>query len=204
VLRRELLAALALLPFGAHAADEAALITRVRQHLVDAPVQRGEFEQRKTVKGFKHALVSRGDYLVSRERGVVWRTREPFASTLIVTRERLLTRQADGTVANRVETRDEPALRMVNELLFALMAADLQALSQRFRLDGEVQASGWQLVLVPRDAALARWVARIELEGERHVRSVKLHEAQGDASVIRFSQQTTAQALTRDEEARFE
>lgn len=204
MLRRDLLATLVLLPFGVHAADEAALIARVRRRLADAPVQRGEFEQRKTVKGFKHALVSRGDYLVARERGVVWRTREPFASTLVVTRDRLLTRQADGTVASRVDGRDEPALRMVNELLFALMAADLQALSQRFRLEGDVQADGWQLVLVPRDAALGRFVARIELDGDRHVRSVKLHEAQGDSSVIRFSQQAVAQALTRDEEARYE
>ena len=36
------------------------------------------------------------------------------------------------------------------------------------------------------------------------MRSVKLHEAQGDVSVIRFSQQATRAALTREEEARFE
>lgn len=181
------------------------LVQQVRQRLADAPVLRGRFEQRKTLKGFKNPLVSRGDFLVAKDRGVVWHTREPFESSLVVTRERLLSRQADGRVDTKVEARDEPGLRAVNEMLFALMAADLQALAARFRIEGELQGSeGWRLVLTPREAALAQWLARVELEGERFVRSVKLTESQGDASQIRFSEQTVAQALTREEAARFD
>lgn len=204
MLRRTWLAAAGMWPLLTNAAGSAILVEGVRQRLADAPVARGEFEQRKTVQGFKHALVSRGDYLVARDRGVVWRTREPFASTLVVTRERLVTHQADGRVVSRLEARDEPALRMVNEMLFALMAADLASLVQRFRVDGSLQAEGWRLLLEPRDAALARWVTRIELEGDRHVRELRLREAQGDESVIRFSAQSVANALTPQEAARFD
>lgn len=181
------------------------LVQQVRERLADAPVLRGRFEQRKTLKGFKNPLVSRGDFLVAKERGVVWHTREPFESSLVVTRERLLSRQADGRVDTKVEARDEPGLRAVNEMLFALMAADLQTLAARFRIEGELQgAAGWRLVLTPREAALAQWLARVELEGERFVRSVKLAEAQGDASVIRFSEHAIAQSLSREEAARFD
>jgi outer membrane lipoprotein-sorting protein len=181
------------------------LVQQVRERLADAPVLRGRFEQRKTLKGFKNPLVSRGDFLVAKERGVVWHTREPFESSLVVTRERLLSRQADGRVDTKVEARDEPGLRAVNEMLFALMAADLQTLAARFRIEGELQgAAGWRLVLTPREAALAQWLARVELEGERFVRSVKLAEAQGDASVIRFSEHAIAQSLSREEVARFD
>ena len=181
------------------------LADQVRRRLSDAPVLRGQFEQRKTVRGFKHALVSRGDFLVAKERGVVWHTREPFESSLVVTRERLLSRRADGRPEQRIETRDEPVLRAVNEMLFALMSADLATLGSRFQIDGElVGAGGWRLALVPRDSALAHWVARIEIEGDSHVRGLRLQEAQGDTSVIRFNDQVQSMALTREEAARFE
>jgi hypothetical protein len=183
----------------------AALVAQVRRRLRDDAVVRGEFEQRKTVKGFKNPLLSRGDFLMARGRGAVWRTREPFASTLVVTKDRLLTRQADGSVVNQLDARNEPALRAINETLFALLASDLQALEQRFRIEGELQGGeSWRLTLQPREAALARWLGRIEMEGDRFVRAVRLFEAQGDASAIRFSQHASADALTREEEGRFE
>jgi hypothetical protein len=203
--RRTALLLATALPGLAWAASTPELLKRVQKRLLEAPVLRGEFEQRKSVKGFRNPLVSRGDFLVARERGVVWRTREPFVSSLVLTRDRLLARQADGSVGTQIDTRDEPGLRAVNQMLFALMAADLGTLAQRFRIEGELQgADGWQLVLVPLDAALAQWVTRIELEGERHVRSVKLQETRGDTTHIRFTQQQTADALTREEAGRFE
>ena len=181
------------------------LAERVRKRLSDAPVQRGEFEQRKTVKGFKHPLLSRGDYLFARERGVVWRTREPFASTLVLTRERLTSRGADGATTTALDARSEPGLRAVNQLLFALLAADVGTLAQRFGIEGQAPDSGgWQLVLTPRDATLARWLQRVELQGERQVHSVQWLEASGDASLIRFSAQTSAAALSAEEAARFD
>jgi len=200
-----LLAVATVLPLPASAADDIeALLARVRQQLVDAPVQRGQFEQRKTVRGFKHELVSRGDYLVARERGVLWHTREPFESTLVVTRERLLARQTDGSVTTRLEARDEPALRTINEMLFALMAADFRVLLERFSIEGRMQGEGWHLALTPRDAALANWIAGIEIEGDRHVRQVSLREAQGDRSVLRFSAPSVSPSLTPAEEAQFD
>jgi hypothetical protein len=204
MMSRRALATLALWPLAPRADEPEALLARIRSHLADAPVLRGEFEQRKTLKGFKHPLVSRGDYVVAKARGVVWRTQEPFASTLVLTRERLLARQPDGSVANRLDTAQEPGLRAVNEMLFALIAADLSALAPRFRIDGEAHGTGWKVVLVPRDATLAQWIKRIELDGDRQVNEVRITEAGGDTSQIRFSRQQTGSALTRDEEARFE
>lgn len=202
--RAVVLAGLAPWSLAAHADESDALLARIRAHLADAPVLRGEFEQRKAVKGFKHPLVSHGDYLVAKARGVVWRTQAPFASTLVLTRERLLARQPDGSVANRLDTTQEPGLRAVNELLFALIAADLSALASRFRIDGEERGTGWRAVLAPRDATLAQWIKSIELEGDRHVNGVRIAEAGGDSSQIRFTRQQAGQALTREEEAWFE
>ena len=184
-------------------AQASALAEQVRRRLVEAPVLRGEFEQRRTLTGFRNPLVSRGDYVVARARGVAWRTREPFASTLVLTRERALSRQPDGRVDTLTDAREQPVLRLVNRMLFALMAADLAVLQEGFRVEGQVGATGWRLALAPRDAPLSQWVSRIDLEGDRHVDSVHLAEPQGDATEIRLSRQSAGEALTADEEARF-
>ncbi|HEX5686914.1 MAG TPA: outer membrane lipoprotein carrier protein LolA [Ideonella sp.] len=206
--RRRLLCTSVLMALAApalHAADGDALAERVKKRLSDAPVQRGEFEQRKAVKGFKHPLVSRGDYLFARERGVVWRTREPFASTLVLTRERLVSRGADGASTTAMDARSEPGLRAVNQLLFALLSADLATLAQRFRIEGQAPDGGlWQLTLTPRDATLAAWLQKVELQGDRQVQTVQWQEASGDASLIRFSSQTSAAALSAEEAKRFD
>jgi hypothetical protein len=181
------------------------LLEQVRRRLADAPVLKGSFEQRKTVKGFRQPLVSRGDFIVARDRGVLWHTREPFASELVITRDRLLSRQAGGAVDTQVDAAREPGIRAVNEMLFALMAADFDVLAQRFQIEGALQgAAAWRLVLTPKDAALAQWVARIELEGDRFVRLVRLAEAGGDSSAIALSGQATATSLSREDGARFD
>jgi hypothetical protein len=191
---------------GARAAEATpALLREVRQRLAPDPVVRGTFEQRKTLKGFRKPLVSSGGFAVSRHKGVVWRTQAPFASTLVVTRDRVLARQADGSIARTLNAAEEPAVRMISETLFGVMAADLAGLSQRFHIEGDlVGAEGWRLVLLPRDATLGRWVQRVELEGDRFLRLVTLQEAAGDHTQIRLARHAGDAALRADEEAQFE
>jgi hypothetical protein len=182
-----------------------ALLREVRQRLTAEPVVRGAFEQQKTIKGFRKPLVSSGEFAVSRDKGVLWRTQAPFASTLVVTRDRVLARQADGSIARVLNAADEPAVRMISETLFGVMAADVALLAQRFRLEGElVGREGWRLVLLPREPAVARWLQRAELEGDRFLRGVSLQEAGGDQTQIRLARHATGAALRPDEEAQFE
>lgn len=196
---------LAVLAAPALRANEASpLLREVRERLAQDPVLRGAFEQRKTVQGFRQPLVSSGEFTVSRLRGVLWRTQLPFASTLVVTRDRVLARQADGSIARVLNASEEPAVRAVSETLFGVMAADLGLLAQRFQVDGELAGrDGWKLALRPRDAGMARWVARVELEGDRFLRGVRLQEAGGDATQIRLLRHAADTALRADEEAQF-
>jgi len=181
------------------------LLQDVRERLTTEPVVRGSFEQRKTVKGFRHPLVSTGDFVVSRQRGVLWRTLAPFASTLVVTSDRVLARQADGSVTRRLSANDEPAVRALSETLLAVMAADLSVLAQRFRIEGDlVGRDAWRLQLTARDPAMARWVQRVELEGDRYLRTVRLSEGSGDVTQIRLAGHATGRALAADEETQFE
>jgi len=183
-MKRALLLGMLLVGSTASAGD---VVKDVRARLADVPLLRGDFEQKKTVSGFKKPLVSRGAFLLSREQGVLWDTREPFASTLTLTRKSLSAEQGTGAAAYHLDASKEPGLAAVNEVMFALLSGDVAALSKRFRVEGElVGTAGWKLTLTPTDAGLARVFKSILLEGDTYVRQVKLDEARGDTSVIQF------------------
>ena len=201
--RRLFVAAALCAASGVRADPSAALAREVRARLAQEPVLRGSFEQRKQVKGFRNPVLATGEFVISRQKGVLWRTREPFASTLVVMRDRVLARQADGQ-ARSLSARDEPGVGMVGETLFGILAADVSVLSQRFRLDGELAGdSRWRLVLVPREAAVARWLARLELDGDRFLRNMRLFEGAGDQTHIRLAGHAPDAVLTPEEESQF-
>lgn len=204
-----LVSALAVVPTVAHAdAPASQAPSAAPAWLIDAgsrldpsEVIRGDFEQTKSIKGFKKPLVSRGQFVIARGRGIQWITLTPFPSTLIVTRDRLTTVTEGST--QQLDVRQEPGLRAVNDLLMAVLGGDMKALNARFQVEGGLQgAQGWRMSLVPRDAALSRFISRIEMDGDRHVQSVRMSEASGDENRIRFTRQGHA-GLSPAESDRF-
>ena len=196
---RHLAAAVLALTTLASAADP------LRQRLQLPPVVQGGFEQAKTIKGFRNALVSRGEFMVARGQGVWWHTQQPFESTLVVTRTRVFTRAPDGSTADVADAQAEPGLRQVNELVFSLLSADLDALSGRFVVEAQaVGTAGWTLTLTPRDANVARFLAKATLSGDRYVQSVRIDDARGDTTQIRFSRQSASEALSAADAARLQ
>lgn len=181
-----------------------ALLAQVSERLQDAPVVRGQFSQRKAVQGFKQPLQSSGDFVVARGKGMAWQVRQPFASTLIVKSDGLLSRGADGRVARQLRAQDEPVLRTVNAMLLAVMAADLAQLAQYFDVSGQARGPGWTLHLVPRDPMLAQWLQSVDLGGEQFVTSVQWHEAGGDRSQIQIHHPTAEQTLRAQDAALFD
>jgi len=198
------LCAMALAPV--HAAEPAAqeLLAQVRQRVQEAPVVRGTFEQLKTVKGFKQPLRSSGDFVVARGRGIVWHVLRPYESLLVVKHDSLQSRGSDGKVTMQMRAQDEPVLRTVNAMLFAVMSANLAELTQHFEVTGQVAAKGWSLHLVPRDPPLAQWLAAVDLQGNQFVQEVKLQEARGDSSVIRITAPVAENALRPQDAAQFD
>jgi outer membrane lipoprotein-sorting protein len=197
-------AASAAAPASAASATAADGVRLIHERLKIAPVLKGEFEQVKTLKGFRNPLVSKGEFLVARGQGVWWHTRQPFESTLVVTKTRLFTRNADGSASNLADATAQPGLQQVSELIFSLLAADLDALADKFTIVAQpAGAGGWTLALTPRDPDVAKFLVRATLAGERDVQSVRIEEARGDTTQIRFSHQVPAAALAPDEAERF-
>lgn len=197
------LAALSAKALPLAAADDLSLVS---QRVAQVQTLRGGFEQEKRITGFKNPLRSQGRFLLARDKGVVWTTLKPFPSEVVITRDRILSRQRDGSQRVEVDGREQPALRSVNAMMFALVSGDVAALSSRF--ETRVQAlpdNGWRLSLKPRSAALAQSFARIVLSGDRYVREVEIEEGNGDRTHLRFSDlQAAPAALTADEARRFD
>ncbi len=192
---------LLLLALTANAAD---LMADVRARLGQPAVLRGEFEQSKQVVGFKKALLSKGDFLVARDRGVIWRTREPFAGVLKLTPNEIVATQG-GALAFKLSANTEPTVRVINGLMFSLLNGDVAALAEQFKIEGVAEAKSWSLTLVPKQAAFAKILTRIELSGDVYVRRIAMDEANGDRTVIQFHKQTPEPAkLSADEAARFD
>lgn len=195
------LALLSTLALPAHAKDG----DGVRARLAKPAVLRGQFEQQKQLQGFRNPLKSSGDFLLLRDRGIAWNTRQPFASSTRLTRRKLLATMPDGSTQVLVDASASPAMAAVNALLMALVAGDLDALATRFTLKEALRADGgWSLTLQPRDAALKQAFSRIVLDGDRYVRGVEIVEPAGDRTRISFSSLREAPPATRQEAAQLD
>ena len=181
-------------------------LAQVRMQVAQVPLLRGGFSQEKQVAGFRNPLRSSGRFVLARENGVIWTTVAPFPSEIVITRDRIVSRLRDGSSRVEVDGRQQPGLRTVNAMMFALMSGDMKALTTTFDVKTEPAAGkGWRMVLSPRSRQLAQAFTSVRLAGDRYVREVELREANGDVTRIRFDGMSeTPATLTREEAGRFD
>lgn len=192
--------AASMLGAGSSAAFAATPVAQI-QTLLAKPAQLcGRFDQTKTLAGMKKPLLSEGRFCVVTGKGVLWRTLKPFASTLHLTRDQIVQMQGDR-VAMKLDANQEPTVRMINSVLFSLLAGDLGQLDTLFEVDARVTGEQWNVKLKARNPALARAIGDITLEGGQYVRRIEMIEASGDRTLIVFSSIKTGAAALLPEEA---
>ena len=189
-----------ILVMGAAAAHAAAPIAQIQALLAKPEQLCGRFDQTKHLAGMKKPLASHGRFCVVAGKGVLWRTLKPFPSTLRLKRDEIVQLQGER-VAMRLEASQEPTVRMINGVLFSLLAGDLGQLDSLFEVDGSVSGQTWKVALKARNAALARAVGAIRLEGGAYVRSIQMNEDSGDRTEIAFSEIKTGPGAIAPEEA---
>ncbi|MDB5821439.1 MAG: outer rane lipocarrier LolA family protein [Herminiimonas sp.] len=178
-------------------------LEKIHSLLAHPAVLCGRFDQSKQLAGIKKPLASSGRFCVVAGKGVLWRTLQPFPSTLKLTRDEILQTQGER-VAVRLDARQEPTVRLINNMLFSLLAGDLGALQTLFEGDGTVQGKQWSVALTTRDAGIAKVIAGVSLDGGANVEHISIREASGDRTNIQFSgMQTGESAMTAEESAQF-
>jgi outer membrane lipoprotein-sorting protein len=189
-------AALAALCAGAHAA---APIAKIQSMLAKPDQLCGRFEQTKQLAGMRRPLASSGRFCVVKGKGVLWRTLKPFPNTLRVTRDEIVNYQGER-VAMRLDAKQEPTVRMINGVLFSLLAGDLAQLETLFEVDGSADTR-WNVTLKARSPALAKAIGTIALDGDTYVKNIHIAEASGDRTDIVFSEIRTGAGAVSAEEA---
>jgi hypothetical protein len=146
----------------------------------------GSFTQTRQLRGFKRPLVSKGTFVLVRDGGLTWETLQPFPSKLEVRRDVITTTQGSREVF-RLDARQQPGAKELTELLFGAIRGDFTALSTRFEVQGQVTGNAWAVTLTPRTEGLKGFVERLELEGDRVVRTLHVVETSGDDVRITLS-----------------
>ncbi len=173
-----------------------ALVSRLRAEAV----LRGTFTQSRQIQGFKRPVVSTGEFVVARDRGILWRTKTPFESTLAVSPDRLRVVNARQQAEVDLDARREPMLRTLNGLLQSVVVGDVAALRRQFEVDIKLTGSdGWEIGLVPREAVLKSRFSAIRMAGAAYVREVRLTERAGDVTTVTLAGQKGDARLTDDE-----
>jgi outer membrane lipoprotein-sorting protein len=181
-------------------ANAAAPIAKIQGMLAKPEQLCGRFEQTKQLAGMKKPLVSSGRFCVVAGKGVLWRTLKPFPNTLHLKKDEIVHMQGER-VSMRLDAAKEPTVRMINGVLFSLLAGDLGQLETLFEVDGSMTDGGWKVALKARSAALARAIGAISLDGAAYVRSIHMVEESGDKTDIVFSDIKTGPASLLPEEA---
>jgi len=185
------------------AEDKTSVVTQIQALLAKPTTLCGRFDQTKQLNGMKKPLLSNGRFCVVSGKGVVWRTLQPFPATLRLTRDEIVNYQGDK-VAMRLDAKQEPTVRMINSVLFSLLAGDLGQLDSLFIVDGKVTGSNWHVALTARQPGLAKAIGAISLDGAAYVNTIHMDEASGDRTTIVFSAiQTGDKAMQPDDAALF-
>jgi hypothetical protein len=182
------------------AASAAAPVAKIQSMLAKPSVLCGRFDQTKQLAGMKKPLLSNGRFCVVNGKGVLWRTLQPFPDTLRLTRDEIVHYQGER-VANRLDAKTEPTVRMINSVLFSLLSGDLSQLDTLFETDGTADANGWHVALKARKPELAKAIGAITLDGKAYVKNITIAEASGDRTDIVFSEMKTGDAAMLPEEA---
>jgi hypothetical protein len=181
----------------------AAPVAEIQSMLAKPKVLCGRFDQRKELAGLKKPLAANGRFCVVADKGVLWRTLHPFPNTVRLTRDEIVHLQGDR-VAMRLDAKQEPAVRMINSVLFAMLAGNLGQIEKLFTVDGAIHDNSWRVTLKPHEPALAKAISSIALDGGAYVKNITISEASGDRSTIVFSEiQTGDAAMSVDEAALF-
>ncbi|CAM5390428.1 Outer membrane lipoprotein carrier protein LolA OS=Rhodanobacter lindaniclasticus OX=75310 GN=B1991_03040 PE=4 SV=1 [Rhodanobacter lindaniclasticus] len=96
-----------------------------------------------------------------------------------------VTQQREGRPARQFSLKRAPQLQVLLDSFVALLSGDAARLQQAFEIQQDGDAAGaWTLTLVPRDARVAKTVARIRIDGVgNQSRCMHMVEADGDLAV---------------------
>ena len=165
----------------------------------------GTFEQQRELTGVARPFASSGHFLVEPDLGLLWVQEVPFGLTLVFKQD-VLIQQTEGGEDEVLMVSDHPVLEVFELVLGYLLALDLEALTNYFKIaEVSMDSSGeWVLMLVAEDSRIASVFTQVTLRGKDFLYEAQLKDTSGDSTRLFFSdQQLSHSPLPEADRARF-
>ncbi|MGH8053747.1 MAG: LolA-related protein [Stenotrophomonas sp.] len=174
--------------------------TILRQLAQPAPSQTGFIELRGSAL-LKEPLRIEGQYRRPDAGTLVREVRTPYAETTTIA-DNQVSIVRTGKPPRVFSLQRVPELADLQASFGAMLAGDLAALEQRYRLQPSGSAQHWQLVLTPIADALQRRVRAVTLYGQgRELRCIETQPAKGELQRTLLGGAATAAADVRQADA---
>lgn len=196
---RALIACLMFVSLQAQADD---LLTRIAAQLDKHAVVRAEFAQSKQISGLKRPLQTSGHIVFARQHGVLWQIEQPYKVGYILSEDKVVEIATDGSRKERL-ARDLPGLAQVGRVFRAMLGANTDALREYFDIQAQGAAGNWSLILTPRQAQMAQFIERLDINGGTFVGGIRIRETGGDLTQIRFLNSSGTSVLAESEQQLF-
>ena len=174
-------------------------LQQLSEQLARPDVIHGNFIQEKRLRALPQPLTSKGTFVLAKNHGLLWLLKTPLQQDYRITSAGIARRDASGWQMLPAKS----AGAEQNRLFLAVLQGDSSGLQRDFELSLGGDAQNWTLTLMPRSMLLKQVFNQINITGGELVHSIELLETQGDSTLLRMQDSTSAQPLSDTEQHDF-
>ncbi|MBD9464830.1 MULTISPECIES: outer membrane lipoprotein carrier protein LolA [unclassified Pseudomonas] len=174
-------------------------LQQLSDQLARPEVIHGQFIQEKHLRALPQPLTSKGRFVLAKNHGLLWLLQTPLQQDYRITAQGIARR--DGNAWQMLPNKSAGAEQ--NRLFLAVLQGDSSGLQRDFELSLSGEPQQWKLTLTPRSVLLKQVFNQINIDGGELVQRIELLETQGDSTVLRMQDATSAQPLSEAEQHDF-
>ena len=174
-------------------------LQQLSEQLAKPDVIHGQFIQEKHLRALPQPLISKGNFVLAKNHGLLWLLKTPLQQDYRITANGIARR--DGNAWQLLPNKSAGAEQ--NRLFLAVLQGDSSGLQRDFELALSGDAQQWKLTLTPRSVLLKQVFNQINIDGGELVQTIELLETQGDSTVLRMQDSTSGQPLSEAEQHDF-
>lgn len=174
-------------------------LDQLSAQLAKPALVRGPFMQEKHLRALVQPLVSKGQFVLSREFGLLWFLRSPLQQDYRIDATGIARRSPQGW---QLQPGQDVAGQQ-SRLFLAVLKGDHSGLAQDFDLQLQGSSTAWKLQLLPRSLLLKQIFSAIQIQGGALVERIELQEVQGDRTVLLMPASQPEDSLTEQERRDF-
>ena len=174
-------------------------LRQLSDQLARPEVIHGQFIQEKHLRALPQPLTSKGRFVLAKQHGLLWLLQTPLQQDYRITAKGIARRE--GNTWQMLPNKSAGAEQ--NRLFLAVLQGDSSGLQRDFELSLSGTPQQWKLTLTPRSVLLKQVFNQINIDGGELVQRIELLETQGDSTVLRMQDSTSAQPLSEAEQHDF-